>query len=167
MMRAGAAALGLAGLLLAAPVHAEPDGASWGHSGADDGRTCTACHQGPAETRPTLSLDGLPQRPQAGETYELILALAGAGPLNGMQVELVAGGGDAGRFVTVDKVADVEVQGARARSIGGGPRWRLQWQAGQDCDVRFHIAAVAGNDDLSPFGDAVVAETVALPCAAE
>lgn len=160
-----------AGLLMAVlspGAMAHPEGAPWGHAGAGDDPTCGACHQGPAATAPTVQLSGLPAQPEAGAVYALTLEILSPGRANGFQLEAVDGDdAPSGRFLPVDDGSDVEVQGARARSIGGGPSWQLRWEAGGGCAPTVHLAAVAGNDDLSPFEDAVVEDVLTFDCAPE
>lgn len=157
---------GLVVALCSPMVVAHPEGAPWGHAGAGDDPTCAACHQGPAANEPKLQLSGLPGHPQAGETYTLTLEILSPGRVNGFQLEAVGGDdGQNGRFLPADDGSDVEVQDGRARSIAGGPTWQLRWEAGGACTPTVHVAAVAGNDDLSPFEDAVVHDVLPSSCA--
>ncbi len=69
--------------------------------------------------------------------------------------QLLATGGE----FTADS-GDIEYLGAAVRSVearhaDAGFRWTLTWTAPDvpGATVVIHLAAVGGNDDLSPFGD--------------
>lgn len=142
---------------LAAALVAYPEGAPWGHAGAE-GETCAACHYGedaPSD-RAYLVVDGLPDIVEPGVTYALSVRLTAPSSISGFQIAAAGPEGNAAGVFVSDGAA-VEVDGAQARSTQTGPAWEVSWRAPEPVPaaVRFHIAATAGNDDLSPFGDIV------------
>ena len=149
--------------LLAGPAAANPEGAPWGS--ADGAAACASCHfDGNAiDPSPMISLDGAPAAVSPGAVYDLILSFDKAdAPVAGFLAAAFSGdetrrrvscgrrrvGGDARRRNSL----------STAPFVGGGAAiWRFRWRAPVTSTdpIRLHIAANAGNDDRSPFGDAV------------
>ena len=154
----------LGGGLLGGAAIASPQGADW--LVIDTAEACGSCHLGspdPTDSS-TISIEGLPPRAVAGQSYPLRIVLSDpALQIAGFLLKVSAGNapGDTGTLASVD--ATTETQGARARSTRAGalPRargamsWTVVWTAPtvSTDTIRFEIWANAGNDDLSPLGD--------------
>ena len=149
-------------LMTAAAPHAaaRPNLAAW--TGVGQGRAdCSSCHFDGETKRndSALSLSGLPKRVVAGREYDLELVLASPGVVSaGFLIRAEGSGG--GAFSSVDKRIDVEGAAARSATEGGEgendvARWIFRWRAPASVEgaITFHVAANAGNDDMSPFGD--------------
>lgn len=152
----------------ATAVFAFPDGAPWEAAG---GEGCVQCHfDAPAEEpSAAVSILGLPQAVAPGARYPLTVRLEderleNAGFLLSAWLGTEGVGSlEAGSFETDS--AKVVTAGARARSTEAGSRpsspgvaeWQLVWQAPASLgsNVVFELWANAGNDDKSPFGDAM------------
>lgn len=160
---------GAAALALSAPASAMPGEAPWGHYGGAAGgpgaADCAECHFDAPARRPSafIEIGGLPERARAGRAYDLTLRFSAAARVRGFLIGAECGGAPAGVFEAIDGA--VEAQGAEARSTGharetggdGAVEWRFRWTAphGAAGEVDIFVAAVAGNDDDSPFGDDV------------
>lgn len=143
---------------------AVPEGADWNTVATAEG--CGSCHLG-ASAPPAgagLSIEGLPDKPAAGNTYPLTIVLEDPALVNaGFLLSVTAGESSAGRLEAVDERVEIEAGGNRARSTRAGSdqpeagqgRWRLRWTApGAPVPaLMFELWANAGNDDLSPLGD--------------
>lgn len=151
-----------AALLAQSPASASPDGAEW--ETADDPEGCRSCHLGAPEisSAAALTLDGLPETPEAGEAYQLTITLVDAALKNaGFLLSIDSDGSAAGRLESKD--GRTESSGSRARSNWDGSfpaepgksHWQLVWTAPAVIDgaFSFDLWANAGNDDLSPLGD--------------
>ena len=149
---------------------AYPDGAPWGAALASEEQNCASCHFGnePQHDSSALRLEGLPTGVVPGQQYTLQLLFDVADTeVAGFQL-LIESDGDPGRFVEAD--ADIERSGNAVRSIATRPtdtkvRWEFLWEA-PNIDVsnlRFHVAATAGNNDQSPFGDTTHFRVFELP----
>jgi len=145
----------VASLSMSAAV-AFPEGAPWGAANPDAAEHCGSCHFGYDATLDsnTISIIGLPEVAIPGQAYELQVSFDDA--------EAVIAGfqslATAGEFQS--ETADIEYLGAAIRSTkpapaGTGFQWTLTWTAPELSDARviIYVAVVAGNDDLSPFGD--------------
>ena len=169
MRSLGGVALSLAltlGMTLATtPATATPDGSPWGYSGGGE-PDCTLCHfeDDAVAGSGALTLSGIDGAIIAGETYRLTLSFAVDDmAIAGFQMRAETDDGAvAGAFEALDGA--VEANGAAIRSriagatpTGGVATWTFNWRASTDLDapVRFFVAANAGNDDMSPFGDVV------------
>lgn len=152
--------------LFAAPASALPDGADWSHDGGPGRPDCSACHFDAAPLRQDarLTLDGLPARIESGARYELVLSLTVETlKVAGFVLRAEMNGEEAGAFEPLSE--GLETKGGALRSTAEGARpqapgravWRFRWIAPENITgpVRFYVAANAGNDDLSPFGDQV------------
>lgn len=133
-----------------------PEGAPWGAANPDADENCGTCHFGHDATLDAnaLSVEGLPETAVPGATYELEISFDDAeAVIAGFQLlatdgEFHADGGD------------IEYLGAAIRSTKPSPadagfNWSLNWIAPDKPGARvtIYVAVVAGNDDLSPFGD--------------
>jgi hypothetical protein len=152
--------------LLAAPASALPDGADWSHDGGPGRPDCSACHFDAAPLRQDarLTLVGLPERIEPGAGYDLVLTLSAETlKVAGFVLRAEMNGAEAGVFEPLSE--GLEAKGGALRSTASGARpqapgravWRFRWIAPEKFagPVRFYVAANAGNDDLSPFGDQV------------
>lgn len=150
--------------VFASSVSAATDGAEW--ETATDPQGCTACHldsPDPADSD-ALSVEGLPARPQAGQRYELTIALEDPELQNaGFLLAVSTQAGPAGTLTARDALT--ATNGAMARSTYDGTEpaapgkacWQLVWTAPEliEGPLRFDLWANAGNWDLSPLGDRV------------
>lgn len=155
------ASAALIALGAAFPAFAAPDGAAWDHDGGPGRPDCTACHfDGEAERESdALILEGLPQGARPGARYEFVLRLA--------HPDLAIAGfvmtAQAGAFESADDRTEAKNGAIRSTLKGAAPAapgeaaWRFVWIAPDDAqgEIAFHIAANAGNDDASPFGDRI------------
>ena len=133
-----------------------PEGAPWGAANPDADENCGTCHFGYDATinAQSISVRGLPEAAVPGETYKLEISFADdEAVIAGFQ--LLATDGD----FHVDG-GDIEYLGAAIRSTkpstaDDGFNWLLSWTAPDNPGERviIYVAVVAGNDDLSPFGD--------------
>jgi hypothetical protein len=111
-----------------------------------------------------LQLMGLPERPEPGKLYELVVVLKHAGmKAAGFLLGLDPGGGvfEAGSNATEAKDAAIRSTLAEAKQKDEA-RWTLRWRAPPKlpAEIVFYLSANAGNDDQSPFGDRIYLETV-------
>jgi len=161
----------LAAALCLNDARAFPDGAPWGaanHSAPDN---CTSCHFDSEATRDSriLHIEGLPEDPVPGETYDLIIRFDNTDAATvGFQLIAQAEDDQAGTFVSA--AADVETVGAAIRSTSpkksnGAVSWTLQWHAPKvfSVPIVFDVAASAANDDGSPLGDKIHFRSYSLP----
>lgn len=152
------------------------DGPPAGVTGGFNDVSCHQCHfdYEPGSPGGRLSIEGLPDVFEPGATYPLTVTLSRDG-LNagGFQLALrFADGGQRGR-----KAGELRSPDPRARVAqnerrdaayaqhtksgteptgAGVASWTLEWTAPADGGtVALHVAAVAGDGDLSPFGDFV------------
>jgi hypothetical protein len=147
------------------PAAAHPDGAPWDRYGRPGGPDCTECHfdAPPQRQSETLILSGLPAAAEAGAKYDLLLTLRNGEGIAGFLIASESGGGPAGVFEAPDE--GLEAEGAALRSTRprafageqGSVSWGFRWSAPADMSdtVEFYVAANAGNDDASPFGDRI------------
>ncbi|MEO0398752.1 MAG: choice-of-anchor V domain-containing protein [Pseudomonadota bacterium] len=159
-----------AGLFLMAPITAaaHPDGAPWGS--ADDGAACVNCHfdGDVVSPSPTITIKNAPSTVSPGALYEFILQFEkGSAPIAGFLAAAKVNGAPAGAFQTESNA--LQTNGAEIRSTAtlkrdGPATWTLKWQAPNAVagPVTMHVAATAGNDDLSPFGDTVHYTTISI-----
>jgi hypothetical protein len=169
-LAAGAAAVALS---LGAAGGRTADRPPAAHTGGFGEPSCQACHtDAPPGSGPgALALHGVPEcfEPHAAYAIDVVLQhphLRAAGfqlavrHADGTQAGvLTAAGEDVSRVgvTSADSVTYAHhlYPGTRPAGVGGS-RWRVTWRApGAAQAVRFHAAAVAGDDDLSPLGDAV------------
>lgn len=154
------------------PVRASPDGADWEASDTPQG--CGSCHLGdpPMEPSDGLSIDGLPQDPEGGQSYELTIRLRDPALRNaGFLLRIRSDAAAAGTLGSRDN--RTETDGDRARSTWDGSfppepgeaSWTVVWTAPPSLEsmLRFDLWANAGNDDLSPLGDHVHHRVWELP----
>lgn len=153
-------------LASAGPAAASPDGAPWDHYGGRGRADCTECHFDAAALRQSekLVLSGLPAAVEAGAAYDLTLTLRDdAMAAAGFLIASERAGAPAGVFETLEDGLEAEgatLRSTRPRPFAGEGRavsWRFRWTAPAELPdaVEFHIAANAGNDDASPFGDRI------------
>ncbi len=133
-----------------------PEGAPWGSANPEAAENCGSCHFGydPVTEADAIAIEGLPDRAVPGQSYELQVDFHDPeAVVAGIQLLATAGefSADAG---------DIEYLGAAIRSVkarhaDAGFRWALTWTAPDEpgAGVVIYVAAVGGNDDLSPFGD--------------
>jgi hypothetical protein len=164
--------VGAFNLLVAAPAAAAPDGAEWETASQPQG--CLSCHfdsPDPSGSE-SLTIEGLPQRPEPGRSYSLTLGLRDATLKNaGFMLSVTAGDEPAGALHAVD--SSTETAGAKARQTRAGTApaepgrsvWHLTWTAPARIDVpiRFDLWGNAGNDDQSPLGDTLHHRVWQLP----
>ena len=142
---------------------AHPDGAPWGAARPSASENCASCHfdSEVISDSPLLHVEGLPQDPEPGKTYDLRVTLDDArAVVVGFQLIAQAEDDQAGAFVST--VANVESIGAATRSTtpvknDGTVSWALQWLAPIEpgLPIVFYVAASAANDDGSPLGDRI------------
>lgn len=127
-------------------------------------RGCRFCHFDNERVKASLALtlDGLPRRMEAGESYRLTVTLRP----DDQAVEFARAGfflaADSGRFIAG---AGTEANGPRIRSNKAGTalaepgtaRWTVDWQAPGEIagPMQFRLYAVAANGDDSRLGDVV------------
>lgn len=178
---------GLAALALLAPAtgFANSEGPPWGNAGGPGQDNCTTCHFDGEAVTPSqaLTLTGLGSGIKPGTSYDATLSLRNAEAVRaGFQIlangtKADGSGAPAGRFEPVDE--KTEANGSQIRSNINGSRpedpdavsWQFRYTlpaAAEDLkSVTFYMAANAGNDDESPFGDTVHLKTAAVPVSAE
>lgn len=172
-------------LLLGALAAAYPEGAPPGHTGGFGEPTCQQCHaDGPLNApEGTLELEGVPREYAPERSYPLTIRLAHpelgrAGfQLSARFRKDAVGGSQAGELAGSGPRVDV-IRGpggkvhyahqTREGSVvtGTETEWRVVWTAPAraSASVAFHLAANAGNDDASEFGDFVyVLERTSAP----
>ncbi len=148
-----------------------PDGAPWGAANPAAEQNCATCHFDidPVRDSAALVIDGLPQRPEPGATYDLRIVFDDPETVSaGFQLFALVADQHAGTFVS--SAANVEFIGSAIRStepIRGkdSVAWPFEWHAPLDFDapIVFYIAASAANDDGSPFGDTIHFRSYRLP----
>lgn len=162
--------------LTAAIAQANPEGAPAGHTGGLGQPDCSACHDLGAE--PTehsgLFLEGLSDTFEAGREYTFELTVIDpAARVAGFQLMLVSGDGEHGQWLpgegqaVMEQSDSVYVHHSQPRMTQedgkSGERraqWMLRWRAPEaEGALAIYAAAVAGDDDQSPFGDNVYTVT--------
>lgn len=133
-----------------------PDGAPWGSANPQASEHCGSCHFGyDAETdSAALRISGIPALATPGKTYELEIGFSDpAAVVAGFQLLATAG-----EFAATAE--HIEYLGAAVRSTrsfggDGAFSWTVSWTAPESpgAQITIYVAAVGGNDDLSPFGD--------------
>jgi hypothetical protein len=152
----------LAGLLALAPqALAHPGAAPWEADGRPGRDTCATCHfEGePLRNSGKLRLLGLPDKPEPGKSYDLVVTLKHAGmKIAGFLLSLdpAAGAFKAATDRVETKDAAIRSTAAAARQ-GDEAKWAVTWRAPDRLppEIMFYLSANAGNDDNSPFGDYV------------
>jgi hypothetical protein len=160
--------------LAAGPLLAFPDAPPAGTTGGFGEDSCFACHFDgtPNDGRGKLTLSGLPERYEGGETYTLTLSLthpemAVAGFL--LAIRHVRDGNQAGRLDVptaessrVGLTEEREITFAHHLLDGTAleerheARWSIDWTASASAEpVVVHVSAVAGDGDASQAGDHV------------
>ncbi|MED5462375.1 MAG: choice-of-anchor V domain-containing protein [Pseudomonadota bacterium] len=147
---AGAAAL------VGSTAVALPEGSPWGSANPQAAEHCGTCHFGyDAETdAEALVLRGLPEKPVPGKTYELQIIFDDPEAIvAGFQ--LLASDGEFKANTGNIEYLGAAIRSTRAWHADEGFSWTLSWIAPEapSVAVPIYIAAVGGNDDLSPFGD--------------
>jgi hypothetical protein len=181
-LRSAAGALVLAvaatGAFVSAGTARNPESPPPAHTGGFGEPTCLACHfEGEInEGAGGLSVSGVADRTRAG-VHTLTIRLehpnmaVGGFMLSARFTDGAAAGQQAGSLRGGDGVAlsaldDVQYAShtlASTRATDGEREWRVEWDAREvpaDSRVVFHVAANAGNDDASPFGDYVYATSI-------
>jgi hypothetical protein len=140
-----------------------PDGAPWGAANPAAEQDCAACHFGnePVLASDALIILGLPDKPEPGGNYELVITFENPDiVIAGFQLLAQSGSEDAGVFTGSGN--DVEFIGGSIRSIAplrmsGRAVWEIQWRAPDRFNgpIDFYLAASAANDDGSPFDDTI------------
>lgn len=144
------------------------------HTGGLGEPSCHACHfdERLNDPRGSLSLGGVPERYDPGESYRIIVTLsrrgmgAGGFQLAARYTDGSAAGRQAGSFrVTDDRAAVSEgktgvlyphhVEAGTSLTGRDTATWTLEWTAPAEpsLPVTFHAAANAANGDDSEFGD--------------
>ncbi len=156
--------------LASSPAQTHGDGAPSGHSGAPGEPDCTACHvaSGNAPQAPDISLEGLPERIQPGESYALKLVISSAEIKRaGFQLAVRSSDGEvAGQLAAIDERSRVEQEGPEVlvhTERGSRPDqdsstfWNFEWAAPMCAsgEILFAIAINNANDDDSAFGDQI------------
>ena len=157
----------------ARPAIAYPEGAPWGAADPDAPEHCASCHweRDPVYDSAALALTGLPQGYTAGQTYTLTITLqAMDAAVSGFQFLAMADGQLAGALHGPTEHVERAALGTGVRSVAatalqdGVARWTITWRAPDaDGDIEFRLAAMAGNDDQSPFGDQVHYRRFSVP----
>lgn len=160
-----------------------PEGPPPGHTGGFGEPTCHTCHADYPLNEPggTLRLEGLPAAYEPGSSYEIdvrlgrpemaragfqVAARIAAGEKRGTQAGSLSSSGDRVQRV-VDPETRIEyVEQTRVGSDVEGDREEVHWSfvwtappAGAGLVV-FHLAANAGNDDASEFGDRIYTDSI-------
>ena len=146
-----------AAIAMGGPAGAEPRNAGWDGATPDAPNACVSCHfdNEPVLRSEAITLDGLPEAIAPGEVYMLTLRFT---PPEAQVVGFLAVA-SAGVFEAAGP--DAEAHAGSARSYEPAPvqgEWRMRWRAPEDGTggrLTFSIAANAGNDDASPFGDVI------------
>ena len=133
-----------------------PEGSPWGSANPQAAEHCGTCHFGyDAETdAEALVLRGLPEKPVPGKTYELQIIFDDPEAIvAGFQ--LLASDGEFKANTGNIEYLGAAIRSTRAWHADEGFSWTLSWIAPEapSVAVTIYIAAVGGNDDLSPFGD--------------
>jgi hypothetical protein len=162
-------------LALTPAASAHPGAAPWEADGRPGRDSCATCHfeSEPALNSGKLQLLGLPQKVEAGRTYELTVALKHAGmKVAGFLLGLDPAGAGAAPFKATSsaiesKDAAIRSTLARAKQTEEA-RWSFAWRAPDKlpAEIVFYLSANAGNDDQSPLGDRIYLETVKLKASA-
>lgn len=139
------------------PLMAYPDGAPWGSADPDAPETCSSCHfdGAPTSDSDAITMDGFPESVMAGDVYELVIAFAKPeGRIAGFLAVVSAGVFEVGegQEALANEVRSVVPVGSKVDAV-----WTVKWRAPRELPaaVTIDIAANAGNDDHSPFGDEV------------
>jgi hypothetical protein len=155
------------------------------HTGGFGEPTCEACHWGEPLNEPSgsLAVDGFPPRFQPGSRYVLTVSLRRPGLVVG-GFELAVrydGGASNARQAGSLRALDDRVAVSRNDTTGvhyahhtlpgtipmepGVGRWRIEWTApiAPAGGVVMHVAANAGDQNDSPFGDFIYTKAVAIP----
>lgn len=149
-------------------------------TGGFDEETCHSCHfdYDVNDDQGSLAVEGVEETYQPGEQYELTVTVEGEElEIGGFQMtSRFEDGSQAGDFewdddrLTLtpsisDEVAYVQHSAEGTRPTGEGKiAWSLTWTA-PESDARpvvFNVAANAGNDDDSPFGDWIYVEEITV-----
>jgi hypothetical protein len=159
-----------------------PESPPVAHTGGFGEPTCHACHfdYDPDMPDGVLTIEGLPEVFDAGQTYRLMVVLTRTG-MGIAGFELAArfaegehAGTQAGVFEPTDDRTEITPGGkpavsyvhhTRAGTALAAPdtaRWSLRWTAPATGNVIFHVAANAANDDASPFSDHVYTAALAV-----
>ena len=145
----------LAALVTSAAI-ALPEGSPWGSANPQASEHCGSCHFGyDAEfDSAALSVQGLPVTAAPGETYDLDISFSDPDAVVA-GIQLLA---TAGEFSA--RTEDIEFLGSAVRTtrsfhVEAGFDWTVSWTAPDEPGslITIYVAAVGGNDDLSPFGD--------------
>ena len=160
-------------LTLVKPVssHGYAEGAPPGFSGGFTEQSCDACHfhAAPNSGPGRLSIEGVPERFVAGESYKVTISLMQPGmKLSGFQLtsRFEDDGSQAGTLaptdarIAVDTQAPVHYAGQRREGAAlvepNLNRWTVVWTAPASTRaVVFHVAANAANGDERADGDYV------------
>jgi len=174
-----AGALEVSGTGAGVPLH--PHGPPIGHTGGFGEPTCHACHSSEELNAPggRLTVEGLPASYEPGRAYEVRILLTRVDMRRaGFQFTLrYAAGDSAGRQAGTVEASLPRVVVVTERSSGvryvqqtmegsalgrGATSWTVRWVAPRPAlgPVALHLAANAGNDDNSPIGDYVYADSV-------
>lgn len=170
MTRLGWTALGATALLPFA-ASAFPTGAPWSTLDRPDS-ACTSCHFGapPVAESEALSIEGLEEGVQAGETYALTLRFDPAdAAIMAYLARFRSEGEDAGSVAAGEgqQVRETSVRSTEPQPAAvGGASWTFDWTAPATPGlVALHIAANAANDDSSPLGDTIHVRTFEIEVA--
>lgn len=163
-----------------AGVASYPHGSPPGHTGGFGEPTCRACHTSDELNAPggRLTILGLPPTYEPGRTYDIRVALTRADMRRaGFQLALRYAAGDStGRqagsleagpprvVIVTERPSGVRyAQHTMGGSelAGGVTSWTVRWTAPSPSrgPVVLHVAANAGNDDNSPLGDYIYADS--------
>ncbi len=146
------------------------------HTGGWGEPTCRACHSDSELNSPDvrLDVDGFPEQYIPGQTYTIVISIAGAGqisagfqastryadgPSTGLQAGRLEGLNDRVRIRT-DTIALVQYAHhteAGAQLVGEERgAWTILWRAPEvEQDVLLNVAANSANGDDSPIGDLI------------
>ena len=149
--------------LFTSAAFALPEGAPWGSANPDAAEHCGSCHFGyDAEfDSEALTVEGLPKKAVPGESYTLEIRFDDPeAVVAGFQL-LATSGGFTGQSEDVEYLGSA-VRSTRAFHADSGFEWTLSWIAPDvpGASVTIYVAAVGGNDDLSPFGDRSFFKTI-------
>ncbi|MEL6364528.1 MAG: choice-of-anchor V domain-containing protein [Pseudomonadota bacterium] len=139
-------------LCWAGAAHANPTNAPWTAVLPDAPDSCASCHweTDPVTRSPAVIVEGLPERADPGALYEIIIRLQAEEAVTAAFLAVFS----AGEIIAAGEGLETTAAAVRTPDPSAPAAWRFTWRAPAEVGpVRLDIAAVAANDDASPFGD--------------
>ena len=135
-----------------------PEGAPWGAANPDSEQSCPACHfdYDAILNSEYLFIEGIPDKPAAGTTYELVVSLNSVDALTA-GFQMLASDGQFASMERYIEYAGSAIRSTKPATNSNGVSWSLVWTAPNqpNTSVIFYLAVTGANDDGSPFGDRI------------